>query len=223
MHTDHSRGCITEDSASFQDLIGDFKFSVPKTSPLKPWFIVVRNYELPRFQLIILYQCFDLFILPLPCSRFWVSFLLPILTSWTLGNIDIVDSHLLSRISHPTLPSNPLDCGETSIPKFKIPLQKELLYMGAVLVILIGDRSFHRQGIRSDVYALVIIKNGKVSCLLIANGDMHLVRELENRCIPGHGEGSLFVNRLIIPLALTLIYRETYSISANTVVVTPSK
>ena len=52
IHTDLSRGCITEDSASLVDLRGDFGSSDPKHYPWKPWFILVRKYDLPRFQLI---------------------------------------------------------------------------------------------------------------------------------------------------------------------------
>ena len=64
------------------------------------------------------------------------------------------------------------------MPKFKIPLHKDLLQLGEVMVILIGDTSCHGQGLRSAVYAIVSMHHGKVHCLLIFNGDMHLVREL---------------------------------------------
>ena len=50
--------------------------------------------------------------------------MLTILVSCKLGNLEIFASHILYQISQTTSPSNLLDCGETSIPKFKIPLQK---------------------------------------------------------------------------------------------------
>ena len=70
------------------------------------------------------------------CSGFWVSFLLPILSRYTLDHIEVVDSCLLSQISQTYFPSILLYCVETSIPKFKVPLQKDLLQVGEVLVFL---------------------------------------------------------------------------------------
>ena len=74
--------------------------------------------------------------------------------------------------------------------KFKVPLQKELFQVGEVLVILNGEKSCNRQGIRSSVYDLVNVQHGKVGCLPIFNGDRNLFRELEDILAPGHGEGS---------------------------------
>ena len=85
--------------------------------------------------------------------------------------------------------SNPLECEETSMPKFKIPLQKELLQVGEVLVLLTCDTSCHIQGLCSAVYALLRMKYGKVICMLIDNGDKYLFINIENRLIPGHSEG----------------------------------
>ena len=65
------------------------------------------------------------------------------------------------------------------MPKFKIPLQKEILQVGEFLVLLTGDTSCHIQGLQSTVYALVIIHYGKVSCLLVVDGNRHLGIELE--------------------------------------------
>ena len=52
MHTDLARCCIKEDIAPLVDLRGDFGSYVPKHFPCKPLFILVRKYDLPRFQLI---------------------------------------------------------------------------------------------------------------------------------------------------------------------------
>ena len=54
IHTDLDRCCITEDTASLVDLRGDFVSSIIKQSPWKPWFILVRKDELPKFQMITL-------------------------------------------------------------------------------------------------------------------------------------------------------------------------
>ena len=115
------------------------------------------------------------------------------MTSSTLGNLDIVASHLLSLLSQKTLPSNPLDCGKISMTKFKMPLQKEFLQVGEVLVILTGEKSCHSQGLHSAVYALVSMYYGEVTCLLMVNGDGHLFRELEYRLVPGHVERSVWI------------------------------
>ena len=85
-----------------------------------------------------------------------------------------------------------LGCGETSITKFKIPLYKDLLQVDEIMVLISVDTSYHIQGIRSSVYALVIMHHGKVSFIIIVNSDGHLVRELEDIRVPGHGEGALF-------------------------------
>ena len=117
--------------------------------------------------------------LSLPCLvTYFESPLLPIMKSCTLEKIDIFSYHLLSHLAQPTFPSNPLDCGKTSITKFKIKLQKELLQVGEVLLLLAGDISCHNQGPLSDIYDLVHMQHGKVSCLIKVNGDMHLVRDL---------------------------------------------
>ena len=86
-----------------------------------------------------------------------------------------------------------MDCGETSIPKSKMPLQKELLQVGEVLVLLTDDTSCHGQGICIYVYSIVIMHHGKVGCMLIVNGNMHLVRDIEDRIVPGTGEGALWI------------------------------
>ena len=96
--------------------------------------------------------------------------------SCILDNLDIVVSYLISHISQPNLTSNPLDYRKTSVPKFKTPLQKELLQVGEVLFLLTGDTSCHIQGLSSAVYAIVSMQHGELSCLLIVNGYCHLVR-----------------------------------------------
>ena len=108
MHTDLDGGLITEDSASLVDFIGNFLYSVTKHSPWNNLFVLVIKYDLTRFQLISLKITFQTFILTLPCSIFWDSLLIPILASCTLGNHEIFASRILSQISHPTFPSNPL-------------------------------------------------------------------------------------------------------------------
>ena len=40
------------------------------------------------------------------------------MASCTLGNLDFVAYHILSQIFQKTLPSNPMDFEETSMPKF---------------------------------------------------------------------------------------------------------
>ena len=72
------------------------------------------------------------------------------------------------------------------MPKFKMPLKKELIYMGEVLVLITGNTSFHGQLLLSTVYALVTMQHWKVGCLLLVNYDRHLVRDLEYRLLPGH-------------------------------------
>ena len=52
MHTDLAGGCITEDSDSLVYLRGVFGSSVTKHYYWKPCFILVRKYDLIRFQLI---------------------------------------------------------------------------------------------------------------------------------------------------------------------------
>ena len=65
------------------------------------------------------------------------------------------------------------------MPTFKVTTHKELLQVGKVMVLLNGDTSCHIQGLLSDVNALISMQHGKVSCLLIVNGDRHLVRYIE--------------------------------------------
>ena len=60
--------------------------------------------------------------------------------------------------------------------------------MCEVLVLLTGEISIHSQGLRIAVYDLVSMKHGKVGFLLIVNGDRHLVRDIEDRFVPGHCE-----------------------------------
>ena len=52
MHTDLNRFCITKYGSSLLYLRGYFVSSVPKQSPWKYWFILVRKDEILRFQLI---------------------------------------------------------------------------------------------------------------------------------------------------------------------------
>ena len=64
------------------------------------------------------------------------------------------------------------------MPKFKIPLNKDLIQLSEVLVLLSGDTSCHIQGLRSAVYDFVSIQHEKVSFMLIVTVDRHLVRDL---------------------------------------------
>ena len=86
-----------------------------------------------------------------------------------------------------------MDCEETSTPKFKMPLQKELLQEGEILVLLAGDTSFHVQVLCSDLYTIVNMHHEKVSCMFIVNGDMPLVRDIEDRIFPDHSEGDFWI------------------------------
>ena len=65
--------------------------------------------------------------------------------------------------------------------------------MGEVVVLLASDRSCHSQGLHSDIYYLLIIQHGEVSCILIVNVDRHLIRDLEKRLFPCHGEGAFYI------------------------------
>ena len=65
--------------------------------------------------------------------------------------------------------------------------------MVEVLVLLSGDTSCYIQGLRSAVYYLVRMQHGKVIILLIVNVHRHIVRELEDRLVPGHGEVSICI------------------------------
>ena len=65
--------------------------------------------------------------------------------------------------------------------------------MGEVMVIITGDTYCNSQVILRGLYALVIIQHGKVSFMLIVNSDKHLVRDIEDRILPGHGEGALCI------------------------------
>ena len=67
-----------------------------------------------------------------------------------------------------------------------MPIQKELLQVSEVLILFTGETSYHSQVLRSAIYSLVIIHNGKVGFMLIVNGDRHLIKELEDRLVPGH-------------------------------------
>ena len=64
--------------------------------------------------------------------------------------------------------------------------------MGEVLVLLSGDTSCYSLVIHSYVYAIVIMQHGKGICLLIVNGDRHLVRDLEDRLVPINGSGDFW-------------------------------
>ena len=68
-------------------------------------------------------------------------------------------------------------------------MYNKLLQLGEVMFLVGGDTSCNIQVLRSDLYALVIMKHWRASCLLTVNGDRHLVRELEDRLVPGRGEG----------------------------------
>ena len=61
------------------------------------------------------------------------------------------------------------------------------------MVILTGDSSCNSQGTQIYFYALVSMQHGEVSCLLILNGDRHLLRDLEDIIVPGHGEGCFWI------------------------------
>ena len=66
--------------------------------------------------------------------------------------------------------------------------------MGEVLVLLTGDTSCNSQGLlRSTVYSLVGMHNEKVGCMIVVNGDRHLVRNIEDRIVLGHGEGAFWI------------------------------
>ena len=79
------------------------------------------------------------------------------------------------------------------MPNFKIIPQNNILQVGEVLVLLTGNTPCHSHGLRSAVYDLVrmLHGNGKVSFLLIANDDMHLVRYLDYISVPIIGKGDL--------------------------------
>ena len=62
-----------------------------------------------------------------------------------------------------------------------------------VLVILTGDTSFRSQRIHSSVNDFVSMQHGKVSCILVVNGDMHLFRELDDSISPCHVEGAFWI------------------------------
>ena len=57
------------------------------------------------------------------------------------------------------------------MPKFKMPLQKDIIKVGEVPALLASDTFCHIQGPHSTVYALVSMYHGKVSCILIVNCD----------------------------------------------------
>ena len=61
-----------------------------------------------------------------------------------------------------------------------------------ILVIITDDTSCHTQGLSSSVYALVSMQHWKMSCILIVNGDRHLVRDLEDRLVPINGSGDFW-------------------------------
>ena len=60
--------------------------------------------------------------------------------------------------------------------------------MGEVLVLLTGDTSCHSKVLCSAIYYPVKTKHGNMSSLIIVNGDMNLVRDIEERLVPGQGE-----------------------------------
>ena len=63
--------------------------------------------------------------------------------------------------------------------------------MGEIIVLITGDTLCHDQIICSDIYALVSMQYGKVSCLFIVNSYSNLVRDIEKILFQGHSEGSL--------------------------------
>ena len=65
--------------------------------------------------------------------------------------------------------------------------------MVEALFLLAGDSSCYGQGLSSAVYSLVSMQHGEVILLLIVNVHRHLVRDLEDRLVPGHGEGSFWI------------------------------
>ena len=60
--------------------------------------------------------------------------------------------------------------------KFKIKLQKDITQVGEILILITGDKYCHGQGLCSAIYDLISIQYGKLSFLLIVNGDKRLVR-----------------------------------------------
>ena len=56
------------------------------------------------------------------------------------------------------------------------------------MVILTGDTFCNGQKLCSAVYDLVSMQHGNVGFLLILNGDIHRVRNLEAILVPGHSE-----------------------------------
>ena len=79
------------------------------------------------------------------------------------------------------------------MPKFKSPLQKEILQVGEVLFILTGDTYCHVQRLISSLYSILSMHHEKLGCLLIVNGDRSLVRDIEDRLVPDHIEGALWI------------------------------
>ena len=76
------------------------------------------------------------------------------------------------------------------MPKFKVPLQKDILQVGEVMV---GYTSFYIQGIQISIHDLVSMQHGKVGCLLIVNSARHLLIYLEDILVLGHGEGPFYI------------------------------
>ena len=65
--------------------------------------------------------------------------------------------------------------------------------MGEVLVLLTGDKPCHSKVLCSAIYYPVRMKHGNMSSLIIVNGDMNLIRDLEERLVPGQGEGEFWL------------------------------
>ena len=57
------------------------------------------------------------------------------------------------------------------MPKFKMPLRKDLLQVSEIMVLLTGDTSFHGQGLCSALYALLSMQHSKLGCVFIVNFD----------------------------------------------------
>ena len=65
--------------------------------------------------------------------------------------------------------------------------------MSEVMVLLAVHTSCHIQGICSAIYALASTQHVKLSCMRMVNGYSTLVREIEERLVPGHGEVSFWL------------------------------
>ena len=77
--------------------------------------------------------------------------------------------------------------------KFKNPPQEYLLQVCDILVLLTNDTPCHIQVLCSDLYDILSIRHGNLGCFTIVNGDRNLVRDLEERIVPGHNGGAFWI------------------------------